>query len=91
MYNLLAAFFNYDWDLDYPDVEAVYVDAFDDLCHESRLEYFEQAKILQTTLADDDVVERYLRHVGTGFSPTRDTGMAPKQWLDALVARLERG
>lgn len=91
MYNLLAADCNHDWELDHPDVEAVDVDAFDELPHHSRLEYLEPAQILQTALADDDAVKQYLQHVGTGLSPIVDRGMMPKQWSDSLVERLERG
>ncbi|ROS75214.1 hypothetical protein EDF24_2662 [Curtobacterium sp. PhB130] len=89
--NLLAAYFNYDWNLDHPDVEAVYADAFDDLPPESRRAYLDQARSLQAALDDDDAVKEYLRYVGTGLSPMLDLGMTPGQWLDALVARLERG
>ncbi|TCK63851.1 contact-dependent growth inhibition system immunity protein [Curtobacterium sp. PhB136] len=89
--NLLAAEFNQDWDLDHPDVESVYASTIDQLEGREGDVYLEEAKLLQQELGEDDSVKRYMRYVGTGLSPMLDLGMTPKQWLDALVARLERG
>lgn len=87
---LLAAQFNYDWELDHADVEAAYADAFDGLTADARNDWAEQAKVLQKELSDDHAVQEYLRYVGTGLSPERNLGLSPKRWLDTLVERLER-
>lgn len=64
-------------------------DPLDDLSSQYRREFLDEALALQSELDDDEAVDAYMRHVGTGMSPTLHFDLTPKQWLDALGVRLQ--
>lgn len=87
--DFLAADFNYDWDLDHPDVESLYADVLDRLRPLERTLYISEARTLERALTNDEAVVGFLRWVGVGMDPEEDFGVSPVEWLRALVERLE--
>ncbi|MFJ3385989.1 MULTISPECIES: hypothetical protein [unclassified Curtobacterium] len=90
IYDFLAGDFNFDWDLDHLDAEAVYAEVLDRLLPSERSLYLSEARLLRHTLTDDEAVLRFLRWVGVGMDPEEDFGLRPVAWFGALVERLER-
>ncbi|MCJ1715741.1 contact-dependent growth inhibition system immunity protein [Curtobacterium sp. VKM Ac-2922] len=88
--NLLAAVFNYDWDLDYEDAEAAYASVFDDLDADARVEYIREAQLLERELTSETEVQEFLNFVGSGLAPSEDLGVSLAEWPRALVRRIRK-
>ncbi|MGN7190286.1 MULTISPECIES: contact-dependent growth inhibition system immunity protein [unclassified Curtobacterium] len=89
VYDFLAAYFNYDWDLDYADAESLYADSLDRLRPTARDQYVAEARLLERELPDDESVLEYIYWVGAAIDFEGDFGVSPVEWLRGLVERLE--
>ena len=87
--SLLAAEFNYDWDLDYADAESLYADSLDRLRPTARDQYVAEARLLERELPDDESVLEYIYWVGAAIDFEGDFEVSPVEWLRGLVERLE--
>lgn len=88
--SLLAAEFNYDWDLDWPDVESVIVNDFDEAPRSENLRYREELDYLLGELPTDSDVDGFFKFVGTGLSPRVDLGKSARSWMVELRDRADR-
>jgi hypothetical protein len=88
--SLLAAEFNYDWELDWPDVESVLVNDFDEASRAENMRYREELGYLLGELPTDRDVDGFFRFVGSGLSPRVDLGQSARSWLAELRDRAAR-
>lgn len=64
--SLLAAEFNYDWDLDWPDVESVLVNDLDEVSRAENVQYRDELDYLLRELPDRQRRRRFLQVRGYG-------------------------
>lgn len=88
--SLLAAEFNYDWDLDWPDVESVLVNDFDEASISENIQYRDELDYLLLELPTDRAVDGFFMFVGSGLSPRVDLGQSARSWMVELRDRAAR-
>lgn len=88
--SLLAAEFNYDWDLDWPDVESVLVNDLDEVFRAENVQYRDELDYLLQELPTDSDVDGFFKFVGTGLSPRVDLGQSARSWMLELRDRAAR-
>lgn len=88
--SLLAAEFNYDWELDWPDVESVLINDFDEASRAENVRYREELEYLLGELPTDRDVDDFFTFVGSGLSPRVDLGQSARSWLAELRDRAAR-
>lgn len=82
--SLLAAEFNYDWDLDWPDVESVLVNDFDEASLAENIQYRDELDYLLVELSTDSDVDGFFSFVDSGLSPEVDLGQSARSWMVEL-------
>lgn len=86
--SLMTASFNYDWQDDFVDVEAVLQSDVFALSAEYQRRLRDQIDEVLVTHPTDEDVQQLLSDIGTGFSAEADAGTSEIAWLTALRSRL---
>lgn len=86
---LLAAEFNYDWELDWPDVESVLVHDLDSASYSENEQYRDELDYLLNALPTEDDVDAFFKLVGSGLSPKVDLGKSARAWMIELRDRVD--
>lgn len=88
--SLLAAEFNYDWELDWPDVESVLVHDLDDASLAENIRYRDELDYLLRVLPTDEDVDGFFKFVGSGLSPKVHLRQSARSWMIELRDRVAR-
>jgi hypothetical protein len=90
MTSLLGAEFNFDWRLDWPDVEAVLVQDLDDASLADNEELRTELDYLLSVLGTEPLADAYFTYVDSGLDPLADTGRSTRSWLIDVRDRARR-
>ncbi|WP_139200151.1 contact-dependent growth inhibition system immunity protein [Curtobacterium sp. MCBA15_008] len=90
MTSLLGAEFNFDWRLDWPDVESVLVQDVDDADLAGNQELQTELDYLLSALETEALADAFLVHVDSGLDPLADTGESTRSWLIKVRERVRR-
>lgn len=88
--SLLAAEFNYDWELDWPDVESVLAHDLDSAPYSENEQYRDELDYLLDALPTEGDVDEFFKFVGSGLSPKVDLGRSARSWMIDLRDRVAR-
>ncbi|TDN46631.1 hypothetical protein EDF64_101498 [Curtobacterium flaccumfaciens] len=88
--SLLAAEFNYDWELDWPDVESVLVHDLDSASYSENEQYRDELDYLLNALPTEGDADEFFKFVGSGLSPKVDLGKSARAWMVELRDRVDK-
>ena len=88
--SLLAAEFNYDWELDWPDVESVLVHDLDGASYSENEQYRDELDYLLDALPTEGDADEFFKFVGSGLSPKVHLGKSARAWMVGLRDRVDK-